>query len=366
MIKVRLILLFTTLSSQSFSQEICNSTFAGGKTFRLSIKNEVIVPQSQINSVRSDGYKYMNESVEKWFQRDNVESAQKCLSCHTTLPYMMLGAADNLLTQKSYIRELVQKRTKNFKRDGFVSSDNRPWYEIERSYSTESVLNASAVVMPERLNGANSPLSELAKDAYDLMWKRQKDDGSFAWLDQFGLRPHESQNSGYWGTSMAGIMGGLVETQASAQLKKTFKYLGDNFKSQSVHNKLFGVWANAQSRGNNFLSESQLKNIISDIKKNQNIDGGWSSDFILGTGNKETDPYATSIIAFILKKSGQKVPNANVVKGYLVDRFKQSSTQAVGGRNMTGAITSPSPNGRQGSDFFSDMATSYGLMYLNN
>jgi hypothetical protein len=279
---------------------------------------------------------------------------------------MMLGAADNILTQKSYIRELVQKRTNNFKRDGFVSSENRPWYEIERSYSTESVLNASAVVMPERLSGSNSPLSDLAQDAYNLMWKRQKDDGSFAWLDQFGLRPHESQNSGYWGTSMAGIMGGLVETQASTQLKKTFKYLGDNFESQSVHNKLFGVWANAQSRGNNFLTDAQLKTIIKDIKKNQNVDGGWSSDFILGTGNKETDPYATSIIAFILKKSEIKVPNENVVKGFLVERFKQSSSQSIGSRNMRGSLTSPSPNGRQGSDFFSDMATSYGLMYLKN
>lgn len=334
------------------------------KCFDVFIPNKLTTNSVRVKAVTKNAYKYLNKSVDNWFENTNVRNSQKCLSCHTTLPYMMLGAADNLLTKKNYIRELVQKRTDNFKRDGFVEADNLPWYELNKSYSTEVVLNASSVVMAEKLVARNAGLSDLAKDAYNLMWKRQKQDGSFEWLDHFGLRPHESQNSGYWGTSMAGVMGGLVESQASSKLKKTYKYLAEEFESQSNHNKLFGLWANAEARGDSFLSIAKVNKLLKEIKSKQNADGGWSSDFILGTGETQTDAYATSIVAFVLKNSDQAVPNERAVRKLLVEKLEKSG-ETIGTRSMNGAAVSPSPNGISGSDFFSDMATSYGLMYLN-
>ncbi len=346
---------------------IQNLSYAAGpldKCFDVFVPNKLAADSTRVKAVTANGYKYLNKSVDKWFQNSNVRNSQKCLSCHTTLPYMMLGAADNLLTKKNYIRELVQKRTDNFKRDGFVEAENLPWYELDKSYSTEVVLNASSVVMAEKLVARNANLSDLAQDAYKLMWQRQKQDGSFEWLDHFGLRPHESQNSGYWGTSMAGVMGGLVENQASSKLKKTYKYLADEFENQSNHNKLFGLWANAEAKADSFLPATKIEKLLKDIKAKQNADGGWSADFILGTGETQTDAYATSIVAFVLKNSGKPIPNERAVRKLLVERFEKAG-ERIGSRSMNGAAVSVSPNGISGSDFFSDMATSYGLMYLN-
>ena len=360
-----ILLLNLLLTANSYSQDLddCFKVF-NSKQFKKLIVDGDGPTSASIKSVTKKGYNYLNESVEKWFKRDNVSRSQKCLSCHTTLPYMLLGAADNVLTQKNYIRELVKKRTDNFKRDGFVEADNLPWYDLDKSYSTETVLNASAIVMPERINGGRAALSDLAQDTYDLMWKRQNTDGSFSWLDQFGLRPHESQNSGYWGTSMAGVMGGMVETQATAQLKKTYSYLKREFDNQSTHNKLFGLWANAEAGADSFLSPSKVDEFMDAIKAKQNPDGGWSADFILGTGNTDTDAYATSIIAYVLKTAKKEIPNESRLRHLLVKKFKENSG-SIGGRNMSGAAVANSPNGISTSDFFSDMATSYGLMYLN-
>lgn len=276
---------------------------------------------------------------------------------------MMLNASDTVLGQRGKIREVVKKRVENFKKDGFVEADNLPWYELEKSYSTETVLNASSLVLPEKLYNANAQLSELAQDAYDLLWKRQRSDGGFDWLDQFGLVPHESQHGGYWGTSMAGVIGGLVEKETTPQLKKLYGFLKGQFKEQSVHNKLYGVWANSLAKEGKFLDDASIKKLMKQIEEAQKPDGSWSQSFILGAGDEASSPYATAVIAFTLKKSGKEIPNEDLVRNYIMKSFEQTTETTIGQRSMLGAAVSQSPNGTN-STFFSDMATSYGLMYL--
>jgi len=363
----RFLLLYLVFISFSFAGggADCLNVFIPAK-FRQSLSTvEGGAYAAKLKIAQKNAYNYLNDSVDNWFRNSNTRSAQNCLSCHTSLPYMMINAAETALSRKQFIRDLIETRTKNFERDGFVAAENIPWYQLDKSYSTEVVVNASSLVMAEKLAGSNGPLSDLAQRSYNLMWKRQKPDGSFEWLDHFGLRPYESQNAGYWGTSMAAVMGGYVESQASPQLTKSFKYLADNFKEQSVHNQIFSLWANAKAPGGRgFLPQADVDKLLKKIKSKQNPDGGWSQDFILGTGITETDPYATAIIAFVLKNSKTTIPNEAAVKNFLLDSFEKSSTVSVGTRNMTGSLLSVSPNRQRKTTFFSDMATSYGLMYL--
>ena len=167
-------------------------------------------------------------------------------------------------------------------------------------------------------------LGESARNALAILWKTQRDDGGWNWLD-FGLRPWERDGE-YFGASMAAVAVGrprarLISTRKSP--KRTARsstslrdYLKKNYEKQPLHNRLFallGLFCTSRSPDCGDAEE-----LIEEVLKGQSDDGGWHFQKLGQTidGENEweikaskpkdapSDGYATALAVLALKRGG--------------------------------------------------------------
>src|SRR4029077_13148566 len=116
--------------------------------------------------------------------------------------------------------------------------------------------------------------------ALEELWKKQRADGSWNWLD-FGLEPYETTDSPYYGAALAAMAVGAVADYAdssgeskSSGVGKLRSYLKGNYAEQNFYNKAWMLLASARLAG--LLSRDQTDALASDLQRKQNPDGGWS------------------------------------------------------------------------------------------
>jgi squalene-hopene/tetraprenyl-beta-curcumene cyclase len=318
---------------------------------------------------------YLDGRQKNWFawRPSNRGDGTSCISCHTNLPYAL---ARPVIRQKLQINELskaeeqllvnVKKRIDNWK-------DNRLFYDFndvkkEESRGTESVLNALILANYDAHAGRKSISAHTSK-AFKIMWSLQGK-GTWGWLDfGTGYEPFESPSSQYVGSALAAVAvgrapGGYRKTADIQKNLKTLRaHLRSNFETQTLHNRLYALWADRVM--GDFLTEQQRTGVMNAAFSKQQPDGGFVLHSLSETSSADrpgrvrwrinsnrSDGYATGLIVYVLKQAGvakthPKIRRAlkwlrehqedGVWMGYSVNKERDPSTHV--GKFMTDAAT---------------------------
>jgi hypothetical protein len=268
----------------------------------------------------AEGARYLHERTEWWltWKRAEKENGTVCLSCHTTVPYLLarsvLGREPIKDDPRERLLKSVRQRVKDWE-TGKPYTASRP----AQSRGSESILNLLALALDDASAGRKEP-SEDTRRALANLWSQQiklaegKDaaHGGWEWIEA-GLSPWESR-ANYFGAALAAFAVGTVPGYLSdvpppdrKQLDLLRNYLQANFLKQSLHDRLTLAWAS--SRWCELLSDEGRQQLFKDVLAKQNDDGGWSAgslvDWKRPDGKAQTaasDGYGTALVVAALKQ----------------------------------------------------------------
>lgn len=352
---------------------------------------------SQTRDVRWNGQAaaaYLDSREQWWMQWKGAQRGQStfCVSCHTTLPYMLarprldsvLGQSGSSPDEQRLIQDVVERvREWNTDKPYYANSDRAPHQERD-SRGTESVLNA--FVLASRDSGT-AHLSEEARLALDHMWNEQiqtgAQKGAWRW-QQFGLEPWESRISVYYGATLAAATVGMAprEYQNSPEVQNHVallrEYLDKNYADQCLLNRIQLLWAAGRFEG--LISPKRQAEIIQQVFAAQRKDGGWNTPSLVvpdgwnlarlmaavdrrrdGTRQDEqSDGLATGLIVSALLQAGVSADTP---------RMRRAIAWLGEHQNASGSWTASSLNERRDPEsyigqFMSDAATGYAVLAL--
>jgi hypothetical protein len=259
-------------------------------------------------------------------------------------------------------------------------NDVQPFYNDEEegprktveSRGTEAVLNALVLARYDVPQGKMTTATRLA---FDHMWATQitkgVDIGSWEWLN-FHNAPWESNESHYYGTTLAAIAVGLTPAdyrkspEIQSGLKQMNEYLVRNYEAQPLVNRIVLLWASTKLPG--LLSHQRQAALLEDIQAHQKPDGGWSlSNMGPWKRNDDTaldarsDGYATGLVVYALKQVGVSQDKTEMQEGITWLEANQDEKQGLWPAYSLNKQRDPQSDiGR----FMSDAATSYSVMAL--
>ncbi len=250
--------------------------------------------------------KYLDGRAAEWavWPRAAKEGGA-CVSCHTTLGYLMVrpelrhALGESAATE--YEKGLVAGvKVRAAKPAPAVTADNTP-----------VVLNALVLAMDDaRLGNHLSPETEAA---FKALWATQREDGSWGWTHA-NLEPWEVPESDYLGVALSAVATGIApdgyqaRPEIQANLAKIKHYLEANRAGQPLGNQLVLYWASTR------LSGLKDPGILDQAWSKQNDDGGWTLASLGPWRDRPNAPpvapgsnaYATAWTAAMLRLSGVK------------------------------------------------------------
>jgi squalene-hopene/tetraprenyl-beta-curcumene cyclase len=339
---------------------------------------------------------YLDQRETWWMQWEATKRDHDtfCVSCHTTLPFIFaqpalrdVSSETNSLDNDSRIIEDVKKRVRLWNSvTSYYGDKDDGAGNGAGSRATEAVLNAVILACHDSQTGQ---LSDEALMAFRNMWALQLSSGreKGAWLWQkFGLSPWESNDSPYFGATLAALAVGMApasyRSNPDIQNNLAFLrgYLDREYSQQSLFNRIGLLWAATKWPG--LLTAEQQNSIIDEIYGKQHADGGWSlaslmwspryfgipSLLAMGRRNDGTpqeaksDGLATGYVAFVLQQTG--VPHVDL-------RLKNALVWLTRNQNATeGYWTAFSLNRRRDASsnvgrFMTDAATAFAVLALS-
>ena len=156
--------------------------------------------------------RYLDARMDDWWANAKVlktgDGEERCLSCHTAIPYALARAALRRLSNdgtptahEQRIAETAKLRVENARR-------KQPFYDDSEekkleSRGVESVLNAVILTHLDH----NAEPDETLRRAMTRLWEAQRPDGAWDWLD-FGLEPYETPDAAFYGATAAALAAG--------------------------------------------------------------------------------------------------------------------------------------------------------------
>ena len=306
-----------------------------------------VAPSQRSGWNRESAAGYLDERMDVWFDKakklQTGEGKTACVSCHTTVPYVLSRSVlrramhvSSATRQEVRLLEEVTRRVESY-------DTHEPLYDFNdkkkiESRGTEAVLNA--LILAKTDAGHNRrDVSEPMQKALRRLWETQRSDGAWDWLD-FGLEPFETVDATYHGATLAALAIGSVPgfskspgAGAAPGIGKLRGYLKENYPSQSLFNRTWVLLAS--TRFKDLLTRAQRQALITEIQSRQQEDGGWSLQ-TLGTWKwskpsepfrapgtpdasllAKSDGYATGLIVYTLREAGLPVDHPAVRKGLL-------------------------------------------------
>jgi squalene-hopene/tetraprenyl-beta-curcumene cyclase len=266
----------------------------------------------------TEAARYLHERTEWWltWKRAEKENGTVCMSCHTTVPYLLARSVLDLEPIKDDPRERLLKSVRQRVKDwetGKPYTASRP----AQSRGSESILNLLALALDDASAKRKEP-SEDTRRALANLWSQQikptegKDEGGWEWIEA-GLSPWESR-ANYFGAALAAFAVATVPgylTDAPPQDRKQLdlfrNYLQAHFPKQNLHDRLTLAWASG--RWPELLSAEGKQQLFKDILAKQNDDGGWSAGSLVEWKRPDgkahatvSDGYGTALVVAALKQ----------------------------------------------------------------
>lgn len=293
----------------------------------------------------SKAVQFLDQTSMAWTKR------HKCFTCHTN--YAHLIAASELNVKPKYF-EAVKTSLDELVKDRWKTKGPR--------WDAEVLMTATTLALLDR--NTTGKLSSTTKDALDRIWEVQRDDGGFDWL-KCNWPPMESDDE--YGIAITAV--GLSATpqsyrdQESVQMgiKKLKGFIG-NSGLKRLHHQAMLIWA--ESLGGDWLKEGETQEIVDQIRKLQNDDGGWNTAAIgkwkrddgKPADMKTSDGYATGFSIFILRKAEVPASDPAIQKG--LKWLKQNQRES--GRWYTRSVS------RDNKHYLTHAGTAMAIMALNS
>jgi squalene-hopene/tetraprenyl-beta-curcumene cyclase len=338
---------------------------------------------------------YLDERESWWMGWEDAkrENGTFCVSCHTAVPYALarptlrktLGETSPTENERALF-ENVTKRVRMWDQIAPTYSDKDAGAnKSAESRATEAVLLAFVLANRDAQSGK---LNAETRAAFSHLWALQQADGvqKGAWLWQlFDLNPWEGNISPYNGATMAAIAVGAApenyrsspEIQTNLALLRD--YLNRESSSQPLLNRVMLLWASAKWPG--LLTADRQKEIIAEILKAQQADGGWSLFPLAKTWkdwspaslagkwerndgspqDTNSDGYATGLAVFVLKQAGVSHENSQLQRGR---EWLIKNQVGANGSWRTYSLNKRRDPASNAGKFMSDAATAYAVLAL--
>ena len=350
---------------------------------------------------REGAAKYLDERMDSWFAKaKKLKTGQgetMCVSCHTTLPYVLARPSlrrvmqvNAATPQEVRLREEATRRVENY-------GAKQPLYDHTESKKaesrgTEAVLNALILVSADSTH-RRRVLSAPTQQAFTQLWEAQRTDGSWDWLD-FGLEPFETVDGAYYGATLAALAIGTApgkrsDAEAKAGAAKLRRYLQVQYATQRLFNRAWLLLA--ATRWPDLLTKAQRATLITEIESRQREDGGWAlatlgawrwskttaAPHAPGTLDAallaKSDGYATGLIVYTLRQAGFPAKHPAVSKGLGWLRANQYKVQIGPSEWSAWRAHSLNFDREHGGDkgepwrrmFMSDSATAFAVLALS-
>jgi squalene-hopene/tetraprenyl-beta-curcumene cyclase len=336
--------------------------------------------------------RYLDARAAEWSAfkgADRGQGADKvsCLSCHTSVSYALgrpalrqVAGDDRPTALEMRLLEHVRRRVDHWREldtpQFHLSYDFDERKKVE-SWGTEAVLNALVLARDDRRRGLAAP-SDSTRQALRHLWATQCKEGanagSWDWLD-FGLRPWESGESRYYGTTLAAIAVGMApgylkgedDADVRAGVDRLRRYLSSHLDEQNLHNRLFALWASTAVDG--LLAAPQRQQVIDQVLAKQQKNGGWSLSSLVDCRRQDGTPqetvpdgYATGLALHALQLAGVGRDQPALARGLAWLRANQQSD----GRWVASSLNKRRDPKTHVGKFMSDAATAFAILALED
>jgi squalene-hopene/tetraprenyl-beta-curcumene cyclase len=302
-----------------------------------------------------------------------------CVSCHTALPYALarqalrvpLNEREPAPPEQMLLANVIKRVTLWKEVEPFYPDQTRGLPKTSESRGTEAVLNA--LILAAR-DGSAGHLSAEGERAFDNLWPLQFKagdlKGTWAWLN-FHYEPWESSDAAYFGGALAALASGMAPGYASRaevqpQIALLREYLRQHADAQPLLNRVMLLWAAAKLEG--VLQPAERDAIVDAIGARQHDDGGWSTAD-LGTFkrldatalDRDSDGYATGLVALALQQSGRTRTDPLVANGL---RWLARHQDRAAGSWYAASLNKQRELASDAGKFMSDAATAYAVLAL--
>jgi len=299
------------------------------------------------------------------------DHATFCVSCHTAVPYALSRPALRGALEESAPSAPERVLTANVMKRVELWNDLEPFYpsspaapeRTAESRGTEAILNALILASSE-------VPQETKTSAFRNLWAAQinvgPNRGSFQWLD-FHNRPWEADDSQYYGSALAAIAVGMAPGADREKAAALVDYLKRGFAAQSLANRVVVLWA--ASNLPELLAPVQKSDLMRDLAKLQQADGGWSLTALAGSWKRRdgtqletvSDGYATGLIAYAMERAGVPRSEDSLARGL---QWLKTNQAAADGRWIGYSLNKKRDLDSDVGRFMSDAATGYAVLAL--
>ncbi|HLH17207.1 MAG TPA: hypothetical protein VKX45_08295 [Bryobacteraceae bacterium] len=306
--------------------------------------------------------KYLDGRAAEWAAWPRAaKEGGPCVSCHTTLGYLMArpalrhGLGESAPTE--FENGLVAGvRVRSAKPPAASTADN-----------TQAVLAALVLAMDDARRGKG--LSKEAEAAFRTMWATQRADGAWGWTDA-NLEPWEVPESVYFGAALAAVATGIApdgykdRPEIQENLRRLHTYLAENRDRQPMANLLVLLWAQNEIHG----WQPQQQSFLDEVWRKQSPDGGWMLAALGPWRDRPNAPpspggsngYATAWTAAMLRLAGVKADEPHLTRALAWLRAHQTADGSWDAVSMNHQY----PAGSMMEKFMRDATTAYAALAL--
>lgn len=337
----------------SSAAPLCRSLFN-------SDRQQTFLTEQKVVELINKSKDYQDKRNKDWADRN------KCLCCHTTLPYVLTRGLDaNSKVNFDKFKQLAVERVEQ--------PGSWPWYHTDHagrdSKPTEAVLNALTLIMHDI--SSQTAIQPNTLKAMDSIFTTVEPNGRLHWLD-FDLQPFESKKGELWGNSMALLAIEMAKKHSSyqppaAKYAKLKAYIVSKIESLKPQEMAILLWAHSQKFAADFLTPEMTAFFTNRILESQNPNGSWNQKAVLGYGKQEENVYATAISLIGMIKAGYgNHPAAHKAARWLSDKQVIGNFLQMGEGTVLWQAISMNKTGSLLNDrFASDFATSYSALALS-